>query len=574
MCPGRAGLQARVRGQIKKIVSAAGVIDPSGGNKTGYDWQRGPEGPLYPYSPSLKTGPSDFMHSPSTSSPDVPQSASLQGEAGVRGETSKLWASWLDGAIFFFLCLFAILLPHSIKGAQHSWQIACVLWLLKLAVERQRPFPQPLTAPLLAYVVCSAISTVLSPEPYISWVGMKFVCLVLVGILFAQNLQRLSQVRIIVFLLLLSGLAAAAFTAWQYSYGIGVQVKSILPQTAVYRAGLRPDDIITRANGRSVHSPVQLEQAVDETPPGSILRLDFLRGSPFRRQTTFTTREAFRSSGLGTRDLQLVRGKPVRAQGTLRHYGVFAETLMPIGCLAWAMLLSSQPQKPALRLLLAVIFLSLAMTIVATQTRRAVAGLAAGCFVALVLLAGRRARLLATAALGLLLLAATFWIYHTRGLGWIAVHDPGTQYRLLMWEDGLRLIREHPWFGVGMGTISIHWPEWNMRAYALYHAQWHFHSDFVQLAVERGLLTLAAWLWFLVANFIFLRGLLNRVRSRSRFASGVVTGVLAGFVAFLLPSLVEYCLSNETLVMLLFAFFGMAVAIDRMLGVSGAIDVP
>jgi hypothetical protein len=92
--------------------------------------------------------------------------------------------------------------------------------------------------------------------------------------------------------------------------------------------------------------------------------------------------------------------------------------------------------------------------------------------------------------------------------------------------------------------------------------------------VERGLLTLAAWLWFLVANFIFLRGLLNRVRSRSRFASGVVTGVLAGFVAFLLPSLVEYCLSNETLVMLLFAFFGMAVAIDRMLGVSGAIDVP
>jgi O-antigen ligase len=323
-----------------------------------------------------------------------------------------------------------------------------------------------------------------------------------------------------------------------------------------------------------VHTPAQLGRTVDEAPPGSILHIDFLRGSPFRRQSTFATREAFRDSGLGTPNLQLVRGKPVRAQGTLRHYGTFAETLMPIGCLAWAMLLSTPRQKPALRAILAVIFVAVAMTIVATQTRRAVAGLAVGCFVALLLLAGRRTRVLAAAALGVLLLAATFWIYHTRGLGWIAVHDPGTQYRLLMWEDGLRLVRQHPWFGVGMGTISIYWQEWNLRAYEMYHAQWHFHSDFVQLAVERGLLTLAAWLWFLVANLIFLRGLLRRLRTRSRFATGVVTGVLAGFVAFLLPSLVEYCLNNETLVMLLFSFFGMAVAVDRMLGVSGAIDVP
>ncbi len=58
----------------------------------------------------------------------------------------------LDGAIFFFLCLFAILLPHSIKGSQHAWQIAFLLWLMSLVVARRRPFPQPLSAPLLAYV--------------------------------------------------------------------------------------------------------------------------------------------------------------------------------------------------------------------------------------------------------------------------------------------------------------------------------------------------------------------------------------------------------------------------------------
>src|SRR5271165_1692451 len=107
-----------------------------------------------------------------TSPPEMTQSAaSPQDGADAEPNVSGRWGRGLDGIIFFFLCLFAILLPHSIKGSQHAWQIAFLLWLLKLAVERRRPFPQPVTAPLLAYVVLSAISTVLSPEPYVSWVG-------------------------------------------------------------------------------------------------------------------------------------------------------------------------------------------------------------------------------------------------------------------------------------------------------------------------------------------------------------------------------------------------------------------
>src|SRR5579864_6412875 len=117
--------------------------------------------------------------------------------------------NFLDRAIFFFLCLFAILLPHSIKGSQHAWQIAFLLWLLTLAVQRARPLPQPFSAPLLAYVIFSGISSALSPDLYLSWDRMKIVCLVLVAIVVAQNLHRLTQVRTLVYLLILSGVAAA-----------------------------------------------------------------------------------------------------------------------------------------------------------------------------------------------------------------------------------------------------------------------------------------------------------------------------------------------------------------------------
>ena len=506
-----------------------------------------------------------------TSPPETMQSASPPDEAVAERNAFGSWGRWLDGAIFFFLCLFAILLPHSIKGAEHSWQIAFILWLLKLAVERKRPCPQPMTAPLLAYVVLSAISTLLSPDPYLSWVQMKFVCLIAVGILFAQNLNSLRQVRILVFLLLLSGLAAAMFTAWQYTYGIGVQVKQVLPDTPAYHAGIRSDDIITGVNGRAVHTAAQLEQRVDNSPQGAILRIDFLRGMPYSRRHTFINRENFLQSWPHAEILGFARAKPMRAQGTLRHYVIFAGMLMPIGCLAWSMMLSVKPRKPLLRALFAIIFLSLAMTMIATQTRAPIAGLAVGCLVALFLLAGKRVRMWGGVLLGGFILAATFWIQHSRGLGWIGVHDAGTNYRLLMWQDGLRLVRQHPWFGVGMGTVANHWQEWNIRAYALYHVQYHFHSDLVQLAVERGLLALAAWLWFVVANLIFLLGLFRRVRQRSRFATGVVAGVFASFVAFLVPSLVEFCLNDETLVMLLFFYFGMAVAIDRVFKVPGAL---
>ena len=77
-------------------------------------------------------------------------------------------------------------------------------------------------------------------------------------------------------------------------------------------------------------------------------------------------------------------------------------------------------------------------------------------------------------------------------------------FRTMMWEDGLRLIRQHPWFGVGMETIRNHWSEWNIRAFTFFHDESHFHSDMMQIAVERGLPALAAWLWFVIAYVFFL----------------------------------------------------------------------
>src|SRR5580698_9005421 len=117
-----------------------------------------------------------------SSTAEMPQSSVAQPNSSA---PKPHGTGFLDGAIFAFLCLFAILLPHSIKGAQHSWQLALLLWLVKLVVDKSRPVRQPLSAPLLAYIVFSAISTFLSPDPNLSWDRMKIACLLLVGIVVA-----------------------------------------------------------------------------------------------------------------------------------------------------------------------------------------------------------------------------------------------------------------------------------------------------------------------------------------------------------------------------------------------------
>lgn len=481
---------------------------------------------------------------------------------------------WIESAIFSLFIVFAAVLPHSIKGAQHSWRLAFLLWLLCLFLQRRRPFPQPLVAPLLAYLTLSGISTVLTADPILSWDRMKIVCLVLVGILFAQNLKRLSQVRVLVFLLLVSALGAAAFTAWQYTYGIGVQLSRIGPQTPLSMAGLKENDIVTRINGHSVHSPEQLTNEISKGRNKTSMEVRYLRGYPLEKRNAVVASDSFTQSGLGSSRLVLSRGKPIRAQGQLGHYVVFAEMLMQLGCLAWAMLLSARRDRRIWPVMFGVVFLSVTAALMFTETRAAMAGLAVGCFVAMLMLTGPRSKLWAGSALLLLVVSALLWTHFIRHVQWIDLNDPGTHFRVLMWEDGMRLVRQHPWFGVGMESVRTYWRQWNIRGFAQYHVVSHFHCTFLQIAVDRGLTSLTAWLWFVVAYVIFLVRQIGKARMRSTFAAGVLAGVLAGFVAFQVTSLVHYNLGEEPLVTILFFYFGLAIAIERMLRTHDALDVP
>src|SRR5207248_5435183 len=153
----------------------------------------------------------------------------------------------------------------------------------------------------------------------------------------------LAQIRALAMLLSLSALAAAGFTAWQYTYGVGVQVQQISPATPLHAKGITRRDIFVSINGQSLHTPAQLEKIINQAAATAPLEVNYLRGFPFVKLKTTITREDFAASGLAAGALRLARGKPFRAQGTLGHYIVFAEMLMQLACLAWALMLALSP---------------------------------------------------------------------------------------------------------------------------------------------------------------------------------------------------------------------------------------
>jgi O-antigen ligase len=479
---------------------------------------------------------------------------------------------WIDHIVSLLLLLSVLAIPHSVKGMQHTYKVALLLWVTALALGLRKALPQPLASPLFLYLVLSAVSTILSPTPVLSWDRMKIVVLLLVAIVFAQNLGSLKQIKFLVSVLLFSSVLSAGYTAWQYAAGIGVKVTGLPAGSELANAGIATGDIIRSIDGHQVRTPEQFRSSAKSEGRADLVTLQVLRG---QQQGKPLCREMVRIHGqqlaAGTPGMQLAVGRPDRAQGFLGHYVTYAEVLLQIALLAWGLLIAGVQRKQRAKWIFVFVFLAIVGTIAATQTRSALGAVMLAAFVVLLIGSRGSIRKAALAGFGIALIASTLWIWKTRGYFWVDMRDLGTQYRVMVWEDGMRLVRQHPLFGVGMESVRVFSDQWGMRAYKDFHVQGHFHSTPIQLAAERGLPALGAWIWLMIAYLSFLKRLLDRVRSADWFLLGIVLGITGSVIGFLVESVVQYNMGEEQVVSVLWLFMGLAVALNRILRQEDAV---
>ena len=125
-------------------------------------------------------------------------------------------------------------------------------------------------------------------------------------------------------------------------------------------------------------------------------------------------------------------------------------------------------------------------------------------------------------------------------------HEPALSIRLEMWRVALRMIRTHPWLGVGPNNIEevydLYLPKGKTPEVG-YHS--HFHNDFLQFGAERGLPCLVAWIWLMAALGCYTLKLRRQLSAEKWIADAS----LAALLAFLVEGCFEFNFGTSPVLM-------------------------
>jgi len=385
-------------------------------------------------------------------------------------------------SVFFSLSIFSILI--SLAAAQAFLFLSGVVYAVHVLRDRPRISFPPVKLPLALFCLATVVSIFFAANPTVGWLAVRKLALFLIVLLAVNLVASRKHLEWLYQALFVEAAVAGIVATWQFA----VQYRAV----------------------RKLH-PLEIYQSM-------------------------------------TSD---------RIHGFQGHWMNFGGQQMLIFAALLAMLVFSRLSNPDSRLprsgsmasrslwwwlVLALVMLS----IVLNFTR----GVWLGCGVATFYLVGRwRPRWLwALPVLAVVAYFAAPGMVHRR----IAIvghpsHDPALSIRLEMWGVGRRMIARHPWVGVGPNNIT--------EVYTLYLApgetpqrgyREHLHDNFIQLAAERGLPCLAAWVWFMTA-LVWHCWRIARQRLAPRWISD---GAVAGWLAFVAEGFFEFNFGTSPVLML------------------------
>jgi O-antigen ligase len=247
-----------------------------------------------------------------------------------------------------------------------------------------------------------------------------------------------------------------------------------------------------------------------------------------------------------------------RPRGLLGHYMTYSGVLMLITCAAVARLAYRTREWvwPAIAVPALLVALSL------TYTRSAWVG----SILAITMLLAMRNKRLLLAIPALVVMAALLAPagIRQRATSMFDMNDPANRDRRAMLTAGIHMIKDHPLLGVGMNMVP--------RVYLQYRTadavdragaagpetRSHLHNVPLQIAAERGLPALGAWIWFVVIAGRDLWRQTARGPARAIAAAGLAT-----LVAMLAAGLFEHNFGDSEFLILFLGLLTLPYAASR-----------
>lgn len=246
-----------------------------------------------------------------------------------------------------------------------------------------------------------------------------------------------------------------------------------------------------------------------------------------------------------------------RISGFMGHYMTQAGLLLLFATMALSMLLFS---NTLIRYVWGGAFLISSIALVLTLTRNAWVGLVISVFILLLLYKPKSLALIP------LVLALAFLIspksVKQRALSVFSPKSYSNAIRIEYLKTGWEIIKEYPVFGTGPDTVDVIFqnPKYKLSQDARNNV--HLHNNILQIAAERGLLTLLSWLVFIVWAFVSLWKLTkNKSSSLLPFTAAALASVCALFTA----GFFEYNFGDSEITTLFLYLITVPFATERIL---------
>jgi hypothetical protein len=484
-------------------------------------------------------------------------------------------STWLERAIVGCLFLIAIFAPHSIAVTQTAWLLGMTFWLARFAVYPRPPlFRSPVDYALLAFFILSGVSTIFSYSPIVSIGKMRAASLFTIVYLVSQNVRALRTVRPLAIVLIASCMINVFLTAGQLAIGRGVKVHGVAPASPLSKAIFRTrtitqptpivdGDTIWQVDGKPVDSPEELAAALASGTPIAkvrIYRVEWMPELELPRAQLLPGTTVEQQLGISGWS----RGRDWRATGFFNHWVTYAEVLQLIASLALGIFLALDRKRSVAGILFAVAVAGLVFALAMTVTRASWIGFAVSAVAMLLLTSSRRTILIVGACAIPLVLASIVLLQQKRSIGFFDKKDQSTSWREMVWKEGSQLLVSKPrhlLFGVGMDSIKGHWREWGLFDNGRQPIG-HMHSNLLQIALERGVPALIAWL-ILIAVYLRMLWRITRRNGPDDFARGLAVGALGGVLGFFTSGLVHYNWGDSEVVTVFYFIMGLCLIVER-----------
>jgi O-antigen ligase len=490
-------------------------------------------------------------------------------------------ATWLERAIVAAMFLFAVAAPNSIAAAQTAWMLGMLFWLLRFFVwPRPKLERTPLDYPLFAFFLLTALSAFWSYEPSISIGKLRAASLFLIVYLFAENVRSPRVLRALIVVLIAATMVNVLFTFGQIVIGRGVKVYGVALNSPLREARFGPrmdkhsvpivsGDTIEKIDDVPVRSAddvvAALDQADDKNPAKvEVYRVEWVGQLELPRGRLLAAATAEERLGIQSWSY----GRDRRATGFFGHWTTYAESLQLIGSLALALFVALPQKSSRIGVLLLLALLGICGALLLSVTRASWLSFLLSAILIAVLSLKLRTLLIAGALLIPIVLGGLFVLQQKRQVSFFDKKDDSIAWRQKTWRDGFQLLVSNPRhlaFGVGMDSIKSHWREWGLFDNGKV-PMGHMHSDYLQIALERGVPALTAWLILLGMYAWTLWRARNQISTEQWIERGIVLGALGGLLGFMTSGVVHYNWGDSEVVMIFYLIMGLSLVVNRFTG--------